>query len=273
MHAAGKSKSDVKVVEDRPRGFLGRFVRTAMVVVIILYVATLLISRTDGFRYMVEERLKERTGAELNLGKVQMNMGMDLVLRDLAGPDLPERAVPGFQVERMTFRWSVPRFFQRGRVPLSRIVIEGADIRLVRNGEGRWQPAAFVEPVDVLSDWAGMVVPAPPRSPAEPRADDRSTDDALSEEIDVFRRETAYVIRETDIRWEEHDGTVLAALRNVRLDMTPLRVPPRDLQHVWLRVESGRTADGRTFRDLQVELAIHDQQATLLGRSVDWGSD
>lgn len=238
----------------RHHGWLRRLVFSSVVVIVMLYVAALGISRTEGFSAFAMERLSAATGLEMTARQVSLSPGMVLHVADLRSGRTAASAGPGFQAARATL---VLRL--RPGPGWGKIVSCSAEdgwISFAKDVAGAWRPAAlsgaasWLHAIEIPGLEAlvppGAAAPAPERTAPEP--------ERREEDINVERLPSvAVALRNIDVSWWGAGSNRLAALHDVDLDVTPDALAGRKVVHVRFSAETFESERGGSVSPVTFE--------------------
>ena len=185
---------------------------------IVLIVAAILLgfgvvaARTTGFRDLLKDAIRERTGVAVSIGGSRIGLPYDLVLSDVVIPADGSGGTNACRVGEIRVGWRWP-------TELS-VHVTGAMLRLSRVADGEWMPAAF----------AGL-------------GDVRDAAD-LSEVTAPFRTNLILVIEGSAVAWDGKGRKGPVSLRVDQFTMRPLRLPNRVLYHYYLAASDLAYAGG-----------------------------
>lgn len=152
-----KTKNDDVVEEVDRLTLLRRAVVTLGVLLLIAYITLLLTSRTDGFRYVVQERLVERWQTELQVDRAWLAADLTLHIEGIhTEPFGTQRVGPGFSIQALKVEWNKPGWFWPG---LSRVrggAVHGGTWSFQQDANGTWMPQAFFADAAWLTRQAGL---------------------------------------------------------------------------------------------------------------------
>jgi hypothetical protein len=261
-----------------------RAVRTTLVVLVILYVAALAATRTDGFRDVVASRLEQHFGLPVKIESVAASPRFDLTLRGLVTEGTRQKNSPGLRAHQVVLGWAWGDLWRHGRVGLRRLELERCVITFARDDQQAWQPADLVPLSEFLAKWlqldlgpaasasnaATVAVAERPAGTPEP--------DALEPEVEkpaaaagraaaraLQDGHLSVALRRSEITWWGDGDVPLAAVEGVSLTATPVRLPNRTLTHYHLKLEHAAGAKGLSVSDMTLEvLDTGDQQLVLV---------
>jgi hypothetical protein len=159
-------KRQVKMEErrslaDRWRTFK-HFIVTVLVIALILYIAAFFAVRTDGFRYMVEERLRENWAWPVTLERVWLNPDLSLVLVGIDSEGFEDREGAGIVIREARVSWSLARLLHPRRNALRAVEVYDGLFAFQADSAGAWQPIALHADAALLAEWCGITVDQPP---------------------------------------------------------------------------------------------------------------
>jgi hypothetical protein len=203
-------------------GPLGRFVITVLVLVVIVLGAVFFAVRTDGGRAFVEDRLANRLGMPLSIGRARIGWPYRLVLEQVETEGFGEEA-PGFRVQdvRLGLGWRLH----------PRLTVRRAVVQMVRSRDDRWTPEALTRlgeaPFRTLRD--------------------------LSRAVDVLGRHTELHVTESGVRWLDATGYEMASANGLSYHLQSARVPGRRARHHALTVYHAVAPGGQRVHDVERE--------------------
>lgn len=136
--------------------WLTRFLLTALVLAIILYVAAFFIVRTDGFRYLVEERLREAWDWPVRLERVWLSPDLSLVLVGIESEGFEEREGPGMAIEELRLGWSLSRLLHPRKSAIDSVEMRGGIFSFQQDAARSWRPAYFFPESAKLAEWLSL---------------------------------------------------------------------------------------------------------------------
>jgi hypothetical protein len=117
-----------------------RFWVTLLVIALILYIAVYAISRSEGFRDIVQQRLSLMTGTPLVIEQSRADVWMNLILTGVSDSTNAIAQSPGISIgyARLKWRW-IPLLRGEGW-PFDHLHIKDATIRFSQTTNGVWRP-------------------------------------------------------------------------------------------------------------------------------------
>ena len=224
-------------------GTIRRLVWTVATLVLLFYVATLMIARTDGFRHLLEQRLRSRWNEPaLSIGRVRLDPLGILMLDDLQ-ITATDQTEPHIRIPAVQWSWRLAGIMHRDQRAFRMIRVHGAEITMTYPPNGEQVTNPFAADAAFLAEQLGLF-------PGERR-------DVSAERHWLDRSQTVWV-EEATLRWQGADGTVQAALEGITY-----RASIRTLQERLVRLEEATVrhliSPGRHERDIhQVWLSLDD---------------
>lgn len=268
---------NLRVTEgDAPHRFsLSAFIKTALAVMAVAYVAVYLASRTSGFRSYLAGYLEDRLGFPVRIGAAHATWQLDLVLEQVASAESDQVGEPSFSVDTAVFRWSPVRF-GKARPGTARRALELRHCRLsFAPGEsGGWEPSVFGKVREWLEKWGGFVVPGFGEQVRQERADAPAqasiAKPAARLKPNVWER-INLTVNDGHVVWWGTDGEKIASADGIELHVTPVWLPGRRMIHYLLKADEVQPAPGRRVRHFTLELLKAGSNEIVLTCTGDWG--
>lgn len=182
-------------------GGIKRFVVTLLVLAAILYVASFFIVRTDGFRYMVEERLRDTWEWPVRVERVWLNPDWSLVVAGIESEGFETREGPGIVLDEIQLDWSMLRLLHPRRSALRRMHVYGGLFSFRSAADDVWQPVYFHADALILAEWFGIRV-----------------SDPVNETVRFVEGAVDLRITGGDVYWWNEDDECIAALRGLSFE-------------------------------------------------------
>jgi hypothetical protein len=233
-----------KVEPEDPPGFMQRLTRfwvTTLVILLILYVASFFIVRTEGFRYMVAERVSERSGWTVTIEKSWLNPNGSIVFVNVQTEAFEPGGTTGASIGELQLSFSLLGGLLPGRPLLAELRIQNAtlsyDFRAVPDRVLPFEADAWL-----LAGWLG-VTRSRPRELPEPQLLDGRREMRL-QNVDL-------------IWWHPERQVLMQSLQGVQLRTESARVLDRV---VWLRDVSAKAvfSEGLTQANIQRRALLLD---------------
>ena len=233
----------MKVIANR-RGarFSGGLLLLAFVLLVALVTGWFL-ARTEGVRKLLAERLSDRMGVTVTIGKSRIGWPYELVLRDVATAAIAAAGTPGFavgevRIARRLFTWQV--------------TLRHVTLRVQQDEAGVWMPLVAARIADLRQASALDLVRL--TNPVRQRLRLRISDGSLD--------------------WLDADGRTEASLRGVGFRMEPVDLPDaREMTYYRLNVYAASGGALGDARDLAWAWLTSDEQAYVeLERTVQYAS-
>ncbi len=164
MHARRRGIKTLNVTWSERIGGIRRFVVTVLVLATILYVAAFFIVRTDGFRYVVEERMRDAWDWPVRVERVWLNPDWSLVVEGIESEGFETREGAGVAVDEIRLDWSIFRLLHPRRAALHRVRLHGGIFSFQMASDETWQPAFFHADAAALTEWFGLRAGDPPET-------------------------------------------------------------------------------------------------------------
>lgn len=151
-------KMEEETAVDRLGG-LTRFLLTLLALALIFYVAAFFMVRTEGFRYMVEERLRDAWDLPVAVERVWLHPNLSLVVAGIETEGFEGRNGAGLAIDEIRLDWSVSRFLHPRRDALRRVHMRGGLFSFQQDPAGKWHPAFFHGDAVALAKWFEIQLP------------------------------------------------------------------------------------------------------------------
>lgn len=220
-------------------GLVYRTLVTLAILLLIAYVASLFIARTDGFRIMVEERLQERWQWPVQVGSARLTLGLNLEVRDVQSEGIADRNRASLRLNRVRWDWQLWSAIHPRRTSVVRWEIDGGMFIFQPDENGVMQPAHFSGIAQRLGAWAN-VLPL-----------------ALREQA-IGPPGVAIDWRNLDFYWLQASGTSGGALQGLKFTATEVTLPGRHLLHQVLSIHEVTQPNGQHTSDYALEWFLLD---------------
>lgn len=237
-----------------------RFWITMVIIAAILYFAAYAISRSDGFRDIVQQRLSELAGTPLSIREARADAMMNLVLEGINDSANHTNQLPGIEIAYAKLKWRwIPLLTGTGW-PFKQLHVRDGTIRFTQATDGTWSPLPELE--SRLSPW--MEVPGTP------------TNVLLTSITESMRLVGVDVsLENVNAVWRTGfpDEPPVARVEGVHLKTAPLK--PFDDPVIWFAMKIGRAESGEVEWLSNIELswirlpdtdAVLQQSGTILPR-------
>ncbi len=250
-----------------------RFFITVLVVLAILYVAVFLAARTDGFRSYLEERFKNWLGVPVTIKTARVTVALDLVINQLASEGWKQGAGPGFKVERIDVRWSALDALRFGGPLLRGIELRECDLAFEARPGGKWEPDVAKTLGAWVVEWSGLTLrDEEDEGGGRRRERDAGEKEEAGEEAPASKPELKpefwdsleLVVRDSRMSWKNEDGREMAVAEGIDLDVTPVKLPNRQMVHYFLRMDMTQLAGGRGVRNFSYDMVKTGDSAIIL---------
>jgi len=235
MSAARKNRSssedeDMEPLPARSRNplvWISRFMRTLLILLIVFYSALLLISRTDGFRSLVEDRYSKKWNMPFTLTQVRLAPDLALEMRGLVTKGFEQQKGTGASIEWILFNWTWARLFSWGTPAWADVQAREILVSAQRDASGQWVPSFFSEWFQMLG--AGLNLPMPEQTSGPtlfPWAQTRIT----LESVQLFG-------------WDDQ-SRILMALRDGQLSADTFEAANREIRYYRIEADLVTTPGG-----------------------------
>jgi hypothetical protein len=223
-----------------PRGGIGCLwsgLITLVVAVGVLLAVGLLAARTSGVKRLIEDALSREMEMKMQIGAMRVAWPYDLVVEDLHSKEQAPGGDPVLEVSEARIGLGL-------RTPW-RLYVRGAILNLMQLPDGNWRPASMAPLGDL---------------PQQSLAD-------LSSATRTMRDRWRIEIEDSAIRWFAADGRLTLSVNGIAFEMSPIRLPTRDMQHYRVAVYQARGRDEDRADDVEREwLASETDDYIEVGR-------
>ena len=229
-----------------------RFWVTLFIIGAILYVAALMISRTDGFRSVVRQRLEAFTGLSLQIDRVYAKPGLDLVMEGMRESVTNQTAIPNFEIKQLELSWRTLPLVRGKGWPFHRLHMADGRVQFTQKKDGGWHP--FPPFHAMIAPWLEI-----PSIPA-----DKLTAGAITE---WMRQEKMNLsLQNISLVWHSSvaDEPPVILIEGLHLKTMPVR--PFDQPVMWFDMQIARAANHGVVwaRGLHMEwIRLADQDVVL----------
>lgn len=256
MSAAKNSakKATDKKAEPKPgcplRVVIWRFVWVSLLLLGMGYGIARIITGTEGFKVLMEERCTKATGQRIGIGAVHSDWRFNLYLDNVVSGEPGQGA---FMAQEMVLQLN-------SRLKLAGIEARNVELRLKVTDEG-------IAP-DLLSDWAAWLSR---QCGIKIQISDENIG-LLSELSGPFSKHmngAGIQAENVSISWwrEAHQ---VAVLENVDLTYTPASFPERNLEYLRINIGYGRQDSGMEMHDGAIEMLLTTGRDLVLVSRVNW---
>ncbi len=259
VNSDGNAEAEAPARRLQPLRALRRFVGTVIGLALILYVSALAASRTAGFRGLVAARLGEWLGDKVEVGATALTPRLALRLDRIVWgrPDTPGAA--SLRVDRLRIEPDWPWRPSRLRAVIAR----GVSVAFAESAEVGWQPAWLARRAAEFESWLGddfmrFCSGAAPAAPPAPVAADTVPKSSATP------RRLRLEMSEAEAAWWNAAGERMAHLEGLRLEVTPVSLPGRELLHVRVAADRVERARGICAERIRVEFLDTGRQRLLL---------
>lgn len=242
-----------------------RFIKTLLVLVVIFYVATLVLSRTAGFRTLVEERLGRELETKIRLKGSHLTLGLNLVLDGLRTEETGAVVRAQATARRAVVVWHLPRPWGTGAA--TEVTLGGVEVDMAWQG-GAWHPRAFADASDLVASQLQLQLPdqkkkdaVKPRSRQEEMLAQTAEPDLPSWTGPRMRIE----LLDGHLEWWTDQPSPVAEVAGLHLTLTPLDVPGRTMTHYLLEAAQVLARGQPLAAPFRMEMLDAGDQHLMLG--------
>ncbi len=241
-----------------------RLVVVTVLLLILLYGALILISRTQGFKAIVEKRISSILEIPVTIERVKLDLSLNFSAERLKSSKAGRKGEPGLSAERVVCDISLSHFIKNGSLVES-VAIHTGRLYLAQTAEG-WAPAVVGEPAAELSPWLGIQMLDLPG--AEPEKEKTVADQEPVKSRLPAGDAVAISVRNGSVVWWGPDRESAARAEGIDVLKTPLTTPVNRLRHWFVTIRHLETARS-TMRQLSMEVLEQQGGAVLLGLSIE----
>ncbi len=211
-----------------------RVVGTVVVVLLLLYAGVLLLSRTDGFRHVVEQHLRAAWGTpELEIDRAWCDLMLRLVLEGIRS-EAAESGLPGFEIQDLNVSGVLTGRWSTGPYRFTALTVRGVDADLVHDANGPSQPTVIADFAKYIGARIGLF--------------DKGNSVAPPLESRHVR------VLDANIRWRNAEGQVTTRLEGVHYETEAARLLGQTVRLEQLTVDyslhAGREERAHTWTNL-----------------------
>lgn len=224
-----------KAVAKTHRWGLKRNLVTGVIIALVLYVGIHVISRTEGARGLVADKISNGTRLPVALERCSATplLGMHLQGLDFYGVRMDD--------VRVKFNWLA--WLSKGTPLVKRLDIQGLEVRFARVPiSGNWEPLVLHSLGSKLGAVLGLNPPG------------MSDDDALPKFPDfVINEKTLLQLRRAEVVWYDEQSRELASIMDIDSRVKVVAFSDRKALQVLLECGLIKLASGQELRDFQLE--------------------
>ena len=249
-----------------PRRRLWRRVRgaisTLFALALIAWIATQAISRTAGFRKLIADYVSGRWAIAAEIGRSAWQWNGAL---EVGAVRIGEAANPAFRARRLRLDFDWP--WRPAR--LRGVLIEDAELQLIRTREGEWQPRMLADFAVQIDRWFRQALPGLPPSARDTPRSEMGAEPARerAERAGAFPwpRFSAHRCR---LSWRDADGSLHAHVEGLDLEAAAIRLQGRSIVHVRFAADHIRGLRGEELSAIRAEMVLVDGHCLPLDLSM-----
>lgn len=263
MSTAKKNKKRKANEEAVRRGFFSRlrsFFITWIIIGGILYVGLLILSRTEGFRYTIAEKVSDRLGLSITIRSSYLTPDLDLVLGGVMGGGggvLPEEA--GFSVEEVHMDLQPLRAIWHKASWVRGMELSHPSFNILREESG-FRPVWLQEFIEPLLHVSRLDLAALQRESLG-----ISSDSGIRQD----RRIPRCRMMDSEWFWRKKDGSVERHLAHLELLIDQIQLPERHFEYVRIRSANGEVGEA-VYDHFHVEWLEGGGRVIPLQGSIQW---
>lgn len=241
-----------------------RAIEVALILLAIGYVGILLVSRTDGFRSLLADRLQGAIGLPVKIDRSHAALNLDIVLEGVNTEGDGAKSQPAVHARRVEVDWSPLRSLSGLSWAVNEVKIEEGDVTFATTLSGDWEPSQLAPLSRQIAVWLGVNLKQHVKSgePGAALADPESS--AQKSPGKPLMPRCRLTLRQIGMTWWASPDESLARLTGINVDATPIHTPGRDLTHYLLKLGSATGPKGLKLENLTMELIdAGDQQVVL----------
>jgi len=228
-----------------------RFWVTLVVIVIILYAAMLMISRTDGFRGILRQRLENLSGIPISVEKVHANLSMDLVVEGLRGGNNLTNGIPSVIIGRAEMYWNILPLIRGTGWPFRKLNVTDCAIRFSQDKMGVWQPLTYLH--QAIAPWVEI--------------EDEAGSEPNTMAIEYLRQVRAKInVSNVTITWlgATDESVPRATIKGLNFRAEPVRPLGQDVLWCQMQIERSETEGIDRINQLDIEWIRQSDQDVVL---------
>lgn len=227
-------------------------------IVLISYFAAQAISRTNGFRKMVEERLERVFACSVEAGDLELSPQLNLIMHDISVQ--PHEGQASLRAPKIEIVFSFKRLFLRRANPIKRIEVRSLHADLTRRSDNSWAPNC----VSALAEQVAHTLGIPLRIA---NTTNRTPNSAQFPTLKMLEETQISVIGGTVV-WYDSRGTELAALDNISaLRVVPVQLPEEVAISLRLRVDRMQTYAGERVQNFELGVIWYSERPFIIHSS------
>jgi hypothetical protein len=223
---------------------LGRFIFTIAAILVILYIGLLVISRTDGFRQLVKEHLRDTLCPQIEIHSVFVNHRLHLEINGFSAfCQSIEGTMCGVKVDHIKL-YLRPTLRPMIGLEIDRIEAEGADIDYVVDSNGDLHPA-LMAPLSVL---IGDLAKWETVDGAAAKATRTAKPDAAATLTTVLEKGIDWTITDSTVEWRLQSGALLEEASELELAVRPIEISTGIASYIYIKCgkRAGKTSPANT---------------------------
>jgi len=238
-----------------------RFWVTIVIILVILYAALLMISRTAGFSGLLRQRLENLSGIPISVERVHANFSMDLVVEGLRGGHNLTNGYASIIIGRAEMYWNIMPLIRGSGWPFRELKVNDCAIRFSQDKEGKWQPLNFLH--QAIAPWVEI--------------EDEAGSEPNTAAIEYLRSVRAKIdVSNVNITWlgATDESVPRATIKGLSFRTEPVRPMGRDVLWCQMQIERSETEGIDRINQLDIEwIRQSDQDVVLRMGGVEKGSN
>lgn len=219
---------------------LGRFIFTMVAILLILYVGLLAISRTEGFRQLVKDHLRDVLCPEIEIHSVSVNRRLRLEIDGFSAfCKSIEGTMCGVKIDHIKL-FLRPTLRPMIELKIDRIEAEGADIDYVVDPNGKLHPA----PMAPLSVLIGDLAKWETVDGAAAEATRTVKPDAAATLATILEKGIDWTIRDSTVEWRLQSGALTEKASALELAVRPIEISSGMASYIYISCEKSAAETG-----------------------------
>jgi hypothetical protein len=279
--AKAKKTDSRKEEEPRRKWSLIRFIRTwtitLVLVTIICYTGLYFSVKTDGFRFLIAERVSPLVGVPVRIDDSWMDPDFQLHFRGMVCTDTNKIVSETLLIRDIDIEWSLAGLFDSEKPAIREIHLRGVDLTLAQDSEGQWLPQSMTNLVVMAQTFdveqvaqglkRGLLLPEQPAPDTPSDSDSEGLSDVLKlTPLKAKSNQLPFrlVVEDAGVLWMDRLGVEWAKVEQMNLLLAP--IPDGKTPRMHCVFSSGKlvTPDDIGLEKFEVEFTFSQSELTML---------